>query len=306
MSVPALRVENSRIVTSDGHETKLVGCADFTQFKRWLAASGKEALVRPIIAERTGLAREAGYTGPLTARVFRNAAYWNPFSLDPWSYPMSAVTEFTQFYNELGWYVDWTSGDNQVCFLLDGDRAQLDGPTGFNQHTNVFTNALIGTQYVWNVSNEPFKNGFGHQDLPKPPPWTSPVQYSGDYGESRNRGNDLSCINLHTDRSVESGVQKWVGKGHESAPYLWPQNKPIFYDEGMGADELTQDGKRSNVPFYFEVLGGDIEVVNAVYFHSQQGAESNGFGPRVKECWKAFCRGAAGGLKANGIVVVAP
>ncbi len=296
----ALTVSGHTIRTSDGAETKLVGCADFSQFKRWLAVGGKEALVRPIIVERTTLAREAGYSGALTARVFRNAANWNAFSLDPWSYPMSAVTEFTQFYNSLGWYVDWTSGDNQVCFPLDGDRAQLDGPKGFNQHTNEFTNALIGTSYIWNGCNEAGKNGFGHQAIPLPPPWTSPVQYAGRYDDNRDKSQDWACLNLHTDRSREGAVEKWVGKGHESAPFLWPQGKPIFYDEGMGAAEVAND-KRSNVPYYFETLGNDIQVVNAVYFHSQPGLSSDGFGPNVKDCWKAFCRGAVGGLKANGL-----
>jgi hypothetical protein len=296
MSVPALSVAGNTL-QADGKLTKLVGVADFSQFKRWLAVSGKEVLVRPIITERTNLAREAGYTGPLTARVFRCAASWNAFALDPWSYPMSAVTEFTQFYNSLGWYVDWTSGDNQVCFPLDGDKAQLDGPKGFNQHTNEFTSALIGTQYVWNVANEPWKNGFGHQDLPVPPPWTSPVQYSGDYGDHRDQSKDLACINLHTDRSTEGVVQKWVGKSHESAPYLWPVGKPIFYDEGMGADEVSKPGSRSNVPAYFGIQASSIAMVNAIYFHSSAGQRSDGFGPVVTECYKAFMRGAAAGLK---------
>lgn len=302
MSVLPLHIEGSKIVTSEGKETKLIGLSDFGQFKRWLAKDGKEVLVRPIIMERTNLAREAGYTGPLVARVFRNAADWNPFSLMPWAYPMSAVREFTQFYNELGWYVDWTSGDNQVCFPLDGDRAQLDGLLGFNQHTNEFCAALVGTQAIWNVCNEPFKNGFGHQNLPTPPPWAPNVQYSGDYGDNRDKSFDLNCINLHTDRGTEAGAQKWVGKGHESAPYLWVNNKPVFYDEGMGAAEETIDGKRSCVPYYFETLGNDLQAVNAVYFHSTPGLSSDGFGPEVKKCWKAFIRGAVGGLKANGLI----
>lgn len=296
-----IHVEGNKLVTSDGKETKLVGLSDFAQFTRWLQFGGKEALVRPIITERTNLAREAGYMGPLTARVFRAAAFPNAFHVDPWSYSMSAVREFTQFYNDLGWYVDWTSGDNQIVFPSSNpNMAEVNGPRGVVQHNNEFCANLLDTRYIWNVCNEPFKNGIDtRQQLT--PPWAADVQYTGNYDDFRDKSADMKCINLHTDRSRDGVVEKWVGKGHESAPYLWPENKPIFYDEGMGADE-SSSGSRSNVPYYFEVLGGDIEVVNAVYFHSQPGLSSDGFGPVVKECWKAFCRGAVGGLKANGIV----
>lgn len=294
-----LYVDGDQLKTSDGQPFKAIGCSDFGQFKRWLMPNGKTALVEPIINERTALAREAGYAGPLVARVFRHAGPWNAFGItDPWSYPMSAAREFTQFYGEKGWHVDWTGGDYQVCFPSPDPRmGEVNGPKGIRQHHNEFCAALLGLpNVVWNTCNEPFKNGVD-TSVVKPPPWAPLVQYSGDYSDGHDPAHDLSCINLHTDRGEEDGAQKWVGKAHESAPYLWRRRKPIVYDEGMGADEVAIPGRRSNVPHYFFVMGTVLAMVNLVYFHSTPGLSSDGFGPVVKECWKAFCRGGQGVLK---------
>lgn len=301
MALLPVRVVGNTLQTADNRRFKAVGSSEFAMFKRFLMPNGPTHLVAPILAERKELAMTAGYTGPLTARVFRCAGGANEFALDPWSYSMSAVAEFTQFLGERDWYVDWTGGDYQLAFPSSDPRwGEVNGPRGINQHNNVFCAAIHGQpNCFWNTSNEPFSDGKNGIDVSvvKPPPWAPVVQYSGLYYDGTwDNSTDLTCINLHTDRSTEGGVEKWVGKAHESAPFLWVHNKPIFYDEGMGADEITIPGRRSNVPAYFGVLGTVITMVDAVYFHSTPGLGSHGFGPVVKECYKAFCRGAKAGL----------
>ena len=292
--VQALHVEGDQIRTADGAIFKAIGCSDFAQLRRWLMPGGPAALVEPIIDERTALAREAGWTGPLIARIFRCAAPPNAFAVAPWSYQMSAVRDLTQLYGEKGWYVDWTGGDYHICFPSpDGHMGEVNGPLGINQHNNEFCAALIDLpNVIWNTCNEPFKNGVD-TSVVRPPPWAPAVQYSGEYWDHRETTHGLACVNLHTDRGTEQGIPKWVGKAHESAPYMWRFKKPIFYDEPMGADELTKPA-RSNNPHYFGILGSVLSMVSVVYFHSTPGLSSDGFGPVVIECWKAFCRGAQG------------
>ena len=43
-------------------------------------------------------------------------------------------------------------------------------------------------------------------------------------------------------------------------------------------------------------MGLGLGLVDGLYFHSTPGLASDGFGPIVKDCWQAFCRGAKGGL----------
>ncbi len=87
-------------------------------------------------------------------------------------------------------------------------------------------------------------------------------------------------------------VPKFVGKLFESAVYLKPLNKPIIYAEPIGADESNIPGKRCNDPGCWGEMGYSVGLVAGVYFHSTPGLASDGFGPTVKECFKAFCRTA--------------
>jgi hypothetical protein len=80
---------------------------------------------------------------------------------------------------------------------------------------------------------------------------------------------------------------------------MWKHNKPVIYDEPMGADEVNQPGKRSNVPKYFGVLGSVLTMVSAVYFHSTAGLACNGLGPITRQCAVEFFKGAKGALLVN-------
>ncbi len=286
--VPELHVEGRYLVDSTGKRIRLPGVSAFALFKRYLMNNGWDALCAPILAEWRQVAHEGGYDGPIVLRVFRHAASWNEFGItDPWSYTPAQIHDFASRCAALGFYIDWVGGDYQECFPTG-----LDGDFGVHKHHNVFTSALVGlTNNIWCISNEPFKNGLDpFQALP--PPWAPKVWYSGSYDDAR----DTVAVNLHTDRSEEAGAQKWVGKAHESAPYMWKHNLPVIYDEPMGADELAIPGKRSNVPAYFGILGSVIAAVSLVYFHCTDGMPCNGLRPITRQCAVEFFRGVVGGL----------
>lgn len=303
--VKALSVRGRDLVDSDGHVVRLPGVDAFALFKRFLMTNGWDALVAPILTEWRAIASEAGYSGAIILRVFRFAGPPNAFALEPWSYydmatnSMPKVAEFTRKCGELGFYIDWTAGDAHICFpTRDGRMGETDGRTGIRQHNNLFCAALVGLPYIWNTCNEEFKNGMDTSQV-KPPPWCSPVAYSGNYDDNRDKSNDLSCVNLHTDRSEEAGAPKWVGKAHESAPYMWRAGKPVFYDEPMGADEVDKPGARSCEPRYFGILGTVIAMVSAVYFHATDAIACNSLRPRTRLCAVEFFKGVVGGLKVG-------
>ena len=296
MSLSALHVDGVDFKTADGRIFKAVGSAEFALFKRWLMPNGPAALVLPILNERKRLAVESGYDGPLVARVFRFAAPPNAFALNPWSYPMSAVTEFTQFLGEHGWYVDWTCGDAQIVL------PEQNGPRGQQEHLNQFCAALVPcANAIVQTCNEPFKNGIDIL-LVIPPKWGSYVRYSGYYNDDGHWdfAADLDCIGFHSARDA-AGVYwpKWLIDMDDQAAVLLtrPNPKPVIFDEPIGADENNIPGRRSNNPAYFARMGLTIAYCAGLYFHSTPGLSSDGFGPVVADCWRGFCRGIAAGLK---------
>lgn len=282
------------LVTADGETVRFPGVSAFPLLKRHILVDGWRVAVEPILDELRRIADAAGYHGIIALRVFRHGRDTNPFALDPWAYSPQQAADLTYKAARKDFIIDWTGGDYQFCF----PGPPLDGPRGIHQHHNEFTAALVGLPYLWNVSNEPFKNGLDSFDAP-PPPWVSAPWYSGWYDDNR----DTSCVNLHTDRSEEAGAPKWVGKAHESAPYMWKHSLPVIYDEGMGANEVSIPNRRSNVPAYFRVYGSVLTMVNAVYLHSEVGLSCDGMGPDFaarfpvqRACFVEFFKGAAGAL----------
>ena len=296
MSLPAIHVDGVDFRTSDGHIFKAVGSTEFALFKRWLMRDGPLALVAPILEERKRIAHEGGYDGPLVARVMRFAAPPNAFALDPWSYPMSQVTAFTQFCEARGWYVDWTCGDAQIVL------PNPDGPRGQQQHLNEFCDALVPcNNAIVQTCNEPFKNGIDVERV-KPARWGTYLRYSGAYGESGNWpfAADLDFRGYHGRRD-DGGLSpwpKWLIDMNDQGAVLSSMSPrlPAVLDEPIGADEQDIPGRRSNRPEHFGRMGFTIAYCAGVYFHSTPGQSSDGFGPTVTQCFRAFCRGIAAGL----------
>jgi hypothetical protein len=131
----------------------------------------------------------------------------------------------------------------------------------------------------------------------KPPPWAPAVQTSGFYDDGP-QAFSLSAINFHPERSMDGAVPKFVGKLFETAVYLWPVGKPIIYDEIIGAQETNEPGRRCNDPGLWNKMGLAIGLVDGLYFHSQPGLSSDGFGPIVTDCYRAFLKGVVAGLQA--------
>lgn len=290
-----IHADGRKLVDANGKEFKYVGVADFCLFKRSLMTNGYPALVERRLAEWKQLAGAGGYNGPIILRVFRYAAYWNPFSLDPWSYSMSAATQFTNYCGDRGFYVDWTCGDSQEVL------PNPDGPKGQQQHLNEFCAALTPCSNAFiQTCNEPFKNGI---DVGKvvPPKWGSLIRSSGYYSDAGSWDHtlDLDYIDFHPDRSsdgVNNEVPKWVGKLFESSVYLRPFNKPIVYEEPIGADEVNKPGSRSNIPEYFRMAGLSIGLQAGITFHSQNGVFGDQLGPVQSACAANFFSGVKGGI----------
>lgn len=294
--VSALHVDGINLRTSDGALFKAVGSTEFALFKRWLMPNGPTALVAPILEERKRLAHEGGYDGPLVARVMRFAAAPNAFALDPWSYPMSAVTDFTQFCGDRGFYVDWTCGDAQIVL------PNPTGPQGQQQHLNEFCAALVPCpNAIVQTCNEPFKNGIDVSQI-VPPRWGAYLRYSGAYGESGSWpfGSDLDFRGYHSDRSdLYYPWPKWSFDLFASAASLSNMTPPLpaIIDEPIGFAELARPGRRTDRPDLAFRMGLAISYCAGIYFHSDPGLSSDGFGPVVSNCFRAYCRGVTAGMR---------
>lgn len=295
-----IHVEGNKFVDSTSKNFKYVGVSDFALFKRWLMRDGPNSLVKPRLAEWKALAAAGGYSRPIVLRVFRYAAPPNLFALDPWSYDvngrMPAVTEFTNFLGENGFYIDWTAGDNQLV-LPDPH-----GPRGQQQHINEFMTALVPcTNAFLQSCNEPFKNGM---DVMKiiPPRFGSTLRSSGAYGDFYTDPHAfdpiLDFIDFHSNR-FGGGLYwpKWVYDLTASAGALLGEYKvPMVFGEPMGADEVDRPGSRSNVAEYFGRLGSLIGWTTGVTFHSQGGVTGDHLGPIQSDCAAKFFNGVQGTL----------
>jgi hypothetical protein len=292
----ALRIDGIDFRDDRDKVVKLIGSTEFALFKRWLMTDGPNALVAPILEERRRIAHEGGYDGPLVARVMRYAAPPNAFALDPWSYSMAQVTAFTQFCADRDWYVDWTAGDAQVVL------PNPDGPKGQQQHCNEFVEALIPCRNaLFQTSNEPFKNGVDVYRV-VPPRWGSLLRYSGAYGESGAWpfAADLDFRGYHSPRDDRGLVwPKWLIDLDDQGSVLSSMTPrlPAVLDEPMGFDEFDIPNRRSANPAYAGRLGLTAAYCAGIYFHSTPGLSSDGFGPVVTDCFRAFARGVAAALK---------
>lgn len=292
MNLSILHVDGRQFKDDTGKPWPYVNMTAFALFKRYLEPTGPEVVVGPTLDLWRAMATEAGLPADfeITLRVFRFAGGTNPFALDPWSYPMAAVTEFTQFCNDRHFRVDWTCGDAQLVL------PNQDGPTGQQEHLNQFCAALVpiqGTNFI-QTCNEPFKNGIDVSRI-IPPQWGTYLRCSGMYYEGRwDASTNLDFINYHTPRATEGAVVKWVTKAFEAAPYLWLAGRAPVQDEMMGFDEVNS-GNRSAAPDYAFLLGLAV-AVTGVGFHSTLGRSCNAFGPVTRACCVSFMRGVKGGL----------
>ena len=97
---------------------------------------------------------------------------------------------------------------------------------------------------------------------------TSHLKRDGTWGERERRQRELEAC---------SGIVR----------RLW------WDDEGLGADEVEQPGRRTNNPTAFKARGAFARVFeNGSTFHSQAGLYSQPYGPVQEVCAKSFIVGS--------------
>lgn len=293
MSLPLVTINGTNF-RADGKPFHYVGVSAFALFKRWLMHDGPAALVQPILNEWRAVAGAGGYTGPIVLRVFRFAAWWNPFQLDPWSYDFAEMTKFTQYCVDRGFYVDWTCGDAQEVLPA------VDGPTGQQEHLNKTCAALVGLPTFIETVNEDFKNGIDTLRVVSPA-WGGYLRDSGYYREINawDGRNNLDFLSYHSGRD-DGGLHpwpKWLIDLNDQITYITTAfGKPVVLKEPMGFDEINQPGKRSNDPDCAEAMGGTAEY-GGILLHTTAGVSCDGLGPITKQCAGRFFKGVHGAIQ---------
>ena len=295
-SLPKIKVQGDFFLNEDNSESHYVGYSDFGLWKRFNMQDGPEALVRPLLQERRGLAEAAGYSGPLTARVFRYADPGNAFGMLPDQADFSKINAFLDMAAEYKVYIDWTCGDSQKPYMLPNVADQ-------QLYINTFCSKIERVCF-FETCNQPFKNG----NLPKngvvPPisPWY--LRDSGDYGDIGSGDGwpfhtSLDFISYHGTRDHNPGIRfpKWVMDLDDQIGTLRTHvGKPPVLKEPNGFSKHFASQARYNDPYLAKLLGHRI-AMGGVCFHSQLGLESNGFDAEHKEAFSNYCAGVAGALR---------
>ena len=295
MSLPEIKVSGTRLVTADGQGFPYVGVSAFPWFARYLMDDGWPALVKPLADDVRAAARTGGWGDrPIVSRVFRYAAHWNAFRLDPWSYMDSdghfpKMTEFASRLADEGFYIDWTCGDAQEVL------PQADGPRGQQQHQNETCAALAGTPGFIQRCNERFKNGVA--DGISVPTWGPYLTCSGDYGERHQWPWAVFDLwDYHGTRN-SGGLTVWpkwlVDMNDQAAVLLDLIGKPGRLGEPRRLDELPGEANRPELWFN---MGGTVAYCG-VTLHSQHGRDGQLMGPVTRAGAEAFFAGAAGAVR---------
>lgn len=287
----------------DGKPWAYVGVDCFPLLKRWLMRDGPRALVDPLLDEWRSL-----YPGDIVLRAFACAGDPNAFQIDPWSYPMSAITECTQHCNSKGFYVEWTRGDWSYLGLPQ------DGPRGSQEHLNQLCAALAPTKGNFvQTSNEPQQNARNRMDvstvLPPPSaavspgsPWGTYLRNSGAYGDTARGLTDFHAVLDYVDYhpSRDSGVPSGWPKFTYDLPTTAAELKrvlpvPVIFGEPIGCSDTDRAGSRSCHPEHFRQIGSIVAYCAGVTFHCDAGINGTLLTPKQRECAEAFFDGVRAG-----------
>lgn len=305
MSLPALAVHGIDVVQKGTtKKVHLVGLSEFALPKRFLLAGGPAAYVAPILVERRKLAERMGWKGPIFLRCFRHAGPWNVFGItNPWEWAdfshgghFTKMVEFCRLCDDHGFYVDLTAGDFQECFK--GPTAAADQ----QQHVNETMAALVQCpNAIFQLSNEPFKNGCLVAPVNVPRGWGDTLRDSGYYMDTTkwDHTQDLDLFCDHTERDGQNHtIPKFIYDMPVAASYMLEMGKPVKLEEPIGADEHEIPGRRTNRAPLFKLMGEVASYGVGVYWHSTLGLSSDGFSiaPRQQECAEAFWAGVVGVL----------
>lgn len=274
---------------------KMVGVSDFCLFTKYIKGMPIDAR----LAEWKQIAKEGGYSGPITLRVFRHAATWNAFALNPNEYPLSEykdkLRKFISYLGSQGFYVELTGGDAQVIWPTD-DPIEADWKK-LQAHLYEVSAAIVDLPNVFlEVLNQRWKNGRAYQAVP--PKWglINPLlRSSGAYGEVHNwpDGSNLDYINYHGTREVDAvRWPKWVHDLPVQASVLnTVHNTAAVLNEPFRAEESVSD------PQWFSRMGLTVTYCAGITFHSQQGRDGQVLIGNQRLCAIYFFKGVAAGMQ---------
>jgi hypothetical protein len=308
MGVLGLRTDGIDFKTTDGKVFSMAMVSDFALLARWFQRDGENALVKPRLAEWMAIAREGGYDGPITLRVFRHAMTWNRFALDPKSMPLktykAGLRAFLEYVGDKGFYVELTGGDAQALWpTADGEEAD---PSAFQQHVNEVCDAVVDLPNVTlEVLNERFKNGRAYGVIP--PRWgtinplirCSGIYHGGpDWQRVWDPSMNLDYVVSHTERQID-------GLRYPKACYDMPVaasilnnhfGRPVVLNEPLRFDNETD-------PEWAARVALNVAWCAGVCFHSQRGRDGDGFAdaPGQRRAAVRFFAGVQGGLVAAGL-----
>lgn len=250
-------VPDGKVFRLDGAIWPWRGVTDFMLFRDYL--DGKD--LSPVLNQRRSVGANLVRVLGMAYNIPVNAGR-TKFVGDP-----TKVKEFVDYVAGFGLRVEFTA-------LAD---AQLLMPNQEVQKSFILRvlEDLPETAFL-EYANEPFKNGVDPKGIGRIQ--TSTVLTSGIY-DWNDPDSWFDYVTVHEDRSDEwprkSRTDEWAD--HAGRTSVW--------DEPMGANEVNQPGRRSNVPEDFYDLGAGIALHGGgMTFHSEAGLNSELWGPVQQEC----------------------
>lgn len=250
-------VPDKKVFRLNGNVWQWRGVTDFMLFRDWSDGKDISEVLYQRLSVGANLVRVLGmaYNIPVNAGQPK-------FVGDP-----TRVKAFVEYLATFGLRVEFTAlADAQL--LMPNQNVQI-------SYLVRILEDLPETAFL-EYGNEPFKNGFDPTGIGKLD--TPTVLASGRY-DWNDPSADLDYITVHEDRGDE-----WPRKSRTDE---WSDHagKTVVWDEPMGANEVNQPGRRSNVPEDFFDLGAGVALHGGgMTFHSEAGLLSQEWGPVQLEC----------------------
>ncbi len=258
---------------ADGSIYQWRGETQFLLFRDFLDGRDLSDRLNAIVNRNANLVRVLGMAHyiPLNAGQvgFNPAQYGDRY--------FTGLGEFADLLSRYGLRVEFTAlADAQILMPIERDqRAFLEKVAG----------VLTSKPHAFlETGNEPFKNGFDPKRLGRVP---GVVQASGvyDYNDAGTPYASLYALDyvtVHPPRDNE-----WPRKTRLDE-YSNALDRPVVWDEPMGAAEVNDPGRRSNVVSDFaEMCAGTALHGAGATFHSEAGLTAAPFGPRQWEAAQA-------------------
>lgn len=268
-----IRIVGTLFRKPDGSIYRWKSCTDFLLFKRYLDGEN----IVPILADRAAV-------GATMVRVLGMCV--NIANFNPRNYPtyLADLPAFADLLAANGFDFEFTVfADVQPEGGILAFRALRDQQIWLQAVRDAL---LSKPNVVLELVNEGFKNGVDFRNHTRPSGLlcAADAQAPTD-GQPANPPWDYSTF--HSGRDTE-----WPRKSKDSIELSDQFRRPAVDDEPMGADEVMDPGKRSNVPndFFYLAATGMLLGPGAT-FHSSDGITSSLFRPITITCANSFFAG---------------